>query len=228
MASFITIRYLMPALRIRYQTVEFDKTDIHLRTLRDRQQFSDESGVAQKLGISSAMWPIFGIVWPSSLVLAHFLFDFKFKNKRVLEVGCGIGLTSLLLNHLLVDITATDQHPEAEHFLKKNTSLNKDQAIPFVRTGWDDIASNLGTFDLIVGSDLLYEDEHVESLSNFIDQHARASCEVIIVDPGRGRQGRFNKKMVMLGYTHSESKPEETRYLDKPFKGKVLRYSRKA
>ncbi len=40
----------------------------------------------------------FGVVWPSSEVLANFIFDYDFKNKRILEVGCGIGLSSLILN----------------------------------------------------------------------------------------------------------------------------------
>ncbi|MCD8541365.1 MAG: hypothetical protein LRY22_01600 [Aliarcobacter cryaerophilus] len=48
------------------------------------------------------------------------------KNKRILEVGCGIGLSSLILNRLNADITATDYHPEAEKFLDINTELNKD------------------------------------------------------------------------------------------------------
>ena len=39
------------------------------------------------------------------------------KIKRILEVGCGIGLSSLILNRLNADITATDYHPEAEKFL---------------------------------------------------------------------------------------------------------------
>ena len=60
----------------------------------------------------------------------------------------------------------------------------------------------------------------------FIDQHANEHCEVIIIDPGRGLHPRFSKKMVGLGYTHSQSKPENTDYLDQPFHGQVLHYDR--
>ena len=86
----------MPAFRIRYQTIEIGDVDIHLRTLRDRQQYDDPDHIAEDLGISSATWPIFGIVWPSGEVLAQFMSDFQIEGKRILEVGCGIGLTSLL------------------------------------------------------------------------------------------------------------------------------------
>ena len=64
----------MDNLRLRYQTVEFGDIDIHLCTLRDRQEFYDQDGRAEKLGISPAAWPIFGVsgrrVWclPTSFV----------------------------------------------------------------------------------------------------------------------------------------------------------------
>ncbi|MDA0144203.1 hypothetical protein OCT63_08140 [Vibrio sp. RW] len=48
-------------LRIRYQTIEIENTDIHLCTLRDNQQFNDPDNVALNIGISSASWPIFGL-----------------------------------------------------------------------------------------------------------------------------------------------------------------------
>ncbi len=216
----------MSEIRISYQTIEFDKMDIHLRTLRNKQEFLDDDDIAKKLGISSAQWSLFGVVWPSSEVLAHFMFDYVIRNKRILEIGCGIGLTSLMLNKRNADITATDYHPEVEGFLKKNTALNKDKVIPFVRTNWADALSVLGEFDLILGSDLLYEDEHAGLLSKFVNQHSKTNCEVIIVDPGRGRHAPFSKMMVRLGYTHSQSQPIETNYLTNKFKGQILRYKR--
>lgn len=216
----------MSPLRLRYQTLEFLHTDIHLRTLRDRQQFNDPLGVAEKLGISSAAWPIFGLIWPSGLVLAHFIDNYDTKQKRILEIGCGIGLSSLLLNQRNADITATDHHPEAENFLQQNIKLNSGNSIEFERTDWEADDSQLGRFDLIIGSDLLYEDHHVMLLANFIEQHANPICEVILVDPGRGRKSKFSRKMAELGYSHRHYKPINIDYLDAPFKGDILHFNR--
>jgi predicted nicotinamide N-methyase len=199
--------------------------DIHVRTLRDRQQYSDDD-VAEKLGISTATWPFFGIIWDSSLVLAHFLYDFNITGKRIFEVGCGIRLSSLLLNNLLVDITATDYHPEAEIFLIENTKLNHGKPIPFIRTGWEDEDIDLGRFDLIIESDLLYEREHASILSGFIDQHAKTGCEVILVDPGRGNHAKFSRKMVKPGDSHSQNKPANTGYLSQLFRGAIFCYKK--
>jgi len=225
-ASFLSQGPSVSKLRFRYQTLEFGETDIHLRTLRDRQQFLDVDGVSEDLGISSATWPLFGVVWQSSEVLAHLMSDFDIAGKRILEIGCGIGLPSLVLNHRLADITATDYHPEVENFLRENTRINEGNKIPFIRTGWADDKTDLGRFDLLLGSDLLYEQEHPELLADFINQHAKPDCEVIIVDPGRKRHAKFSKQMISRGYQHSQSNPKDTNYLGKTFKGQVIRYCR--
>lgn len=216
----------MSSLRFRYQTIELGKIDIHLRSLRDNQEFSDDHNEAAELGISSASWPLFGILWASGQVLAHRMLDFDIADKRILEVGCGIALASHLLNNRHADITATDYHPEAGNFLNENVKLNHSEHIPFVRTGWADEKSSLGEFDVIIGSDLLYESEHVDLLANFLQQHAAAQCEIIIVDPGRGHHARFSKKMESMGFVHTQHKPDTEDYLEKPFGGQVLRYLR--
>ena len=213
-------------LRLRYQTIEVGNTDIHLCTLRDNQQFEDHEGVADALGISSAAWPIFGVVWPSGIVLANHMLDYPVEGKRILEIGCGIALSSLLLNGRQADITATDYHPEVEQFLVRNTLLNQGRRITFERADWADDRSELGLFDLIIGSDLLYEDEHVLLLAEFINNHAKPRCDVILADPGRGRKTKISVKLAVHGFSNRHTKPVHTDYLEKPFKGHILEFSR--
>jgi hypothetical protein len=76
------------------------------------------------------------------------------------------------------------------------------------------------------GSDLLYEDDYIELLSDFILKHSNPGCEAIIVDPGPGRKNKLAKRMVKLGYTSSFSKPENTDYLGSDFKGHILKFVR--
>jgi predicted nicotinamide N-methyase len=216
----------MSSLRVRYQTIEYGDVDIHLRTLRDRQQFDDEDGAAESLGVSPASWPLFGVVWDSSAILSRLMSDYDISGKRILEVGCGIGLSSLVLNQRNADITATDYNPEAERFLKMNVSLNHGREIPFIRTGWGDLDTGIGEFDLIIGSDLLYEPDHVELLSGFIQQHACATSEVILVDPGRGLYAPFTRKMISYGYDYQHEQISTVDYLAKPFNGHLLTFHR--
>lgn len=216
----------MTTLRLRYQTLEFGKLDIHLCTLRDKQEFDDPEGIAEALGISSALWPLFGVVWPSSIALADFIDSYNTGTKRILEVGCGMALPSLLLNSKHADITATDCHPDAEKFLQRNTTLNNNGAIAFERTGWGDKSDQLGLFDLIIGSDLLYEDEHVDLLANFINAHAKPDCEIILVDPGRGRKTRLITALQPFGYVCSYQALPPSKTTGRDYKGHILKFVR--
>lgn len=152
--------------------------------------------------------------------LACLMEDYPVNGKSVLEIGCGIGLASLVLNHRGVNITATDYHPEVKSFLDENTHLNKDPDISFVRTSWDDhLPNDLGLFDIIIGSDLLYEQEHPENLASFINQHAQKESSVLIVDPRRGYSSRFTRHMTEFGFIHSVIE-------HKPITGKMLSFKR--
>lgn len=217
-------------IRFRYQTIEFDSIesnsiDIHLRSLRDKQEFSDPFGEAESLGISSAQWSLFGVVWESSQTLAQKMANYDITNKRILEVGCGMGLSSLVLNKRRADITATDYHPEAGNFLQTNATLNDCPKIPFLRTSWADEEDGLGLFDVIIGADLLYEKEHVALLAHFIHNHANPTCEVLIVDPGRGFHSAFCKIMVSFGFTVCLL-PDEFGAESKSYKGQITQFLR--
>ena len=217
----------MSKIRFKYQTKEFGNNDIHIKTLRDKQQFEDKEKEAENLGIFSSNWSLFGVVWPSSEVLANTIFEYDIENKKILEIGCGIGLSSLLLNKLNADITATDYHPEAKKYLLENTKLNNDSEIPFIRADWNDKYENdLGKFDLIIGSDLLYERDHALLLSNFINRHAKVKCEIILVNPNRGHQGKFSNLMEDFGFDCISFKAKNIDYLEEPYNGKIFRYTR--
>jgi predicted nicotinamide N-methyase len=178
--------------------------EYRLRTLRDRQQFSDPSGDAERAGISSATWPLFGVLWPAGIALATELDSLPLEGKAILEIGCGIGLSSLVLQRRGADITASDYHPLVEEFLQFNAVLNCLPPVKFSIAPWAGPNPHLGRFDLIVGSDLLYEPDHPELLAGFIALHAKPSAQVLITDPGRRQFREFSVLMAEQGYAVSE------------------------
>jgi predicted nicotinamide N-methyase len=216
----------MAKLRYRFHSLEFGDTDIHLRTLRDNQQYDDPEGLAQKMGISSSSWPMFGVLYAAGEVLARTMQDYDITGLRILEVGCGIGLSSLVLNERLADITASDYHPEAEVFLQYNARLNNSRPIPFFRSAWGESCAGIAKFDLIIGSDLLYQPDHAGMLSGFINQHAKAACSVIIVDPQRGNGPSFCRHMNGFEFAHTRIRHEGNNAMTQPFNGHVLSFSR--
>jgi predicted nicotinamide N-methyase len=138
-----------------------------------------------------------------SKILARAMLHQPFQGKRILEIGCGIALPSIVLKHLGGDITASDYHPLAQPFLIENASLNSLDPIHFKPGDWNAENTNLGQFDLIIGSDVLYEPQHIELLSSFINDHSSSQVDVVIVDPGRGSHRAFAREMERLEYLHT-------------------------
>ncbi len=138
-----------------------------------------------------------------SKILAQVMVKESLTGLRILEIGCGIALPSIVIKQLGGDITASDYHPLAQRFLVENAILNSLARISYKNGNWNSKSSGLGKFDLIIGSDVLYEQDHVELLSSFINLHASKSANVIIVDPGRGSHRTFAKVMERLGYMHT-------------------------
>jgi len=209
------------------ETITVSNIDYLIHSLKDRQQFYDHEQLAENIGISSATWSLFGVVWPSSRILAATVCVLDFEGKRVLEIGCGLGLSSIVLHGMGVDITASDYHPLAKEFLDENVLRNKMLPIKFQTGNWETDNPLLGEFDLIIGSDVLYEPAHAESVSQFIDCHSSDNVKVVIVDPDRGNRAKFTKKMIALGYAHQFERFNQQDSAEVSCKGRILHYQRR-
>lgn len=211
----------------RDETITVSDTEYLIRSLVDRQQFYDHEKLAEALGISSATWSLFGVVWPSSRVLAATVSVLELDRKRVLEIGCGLALSSIVLHKMGVDITASDYHPLAGEFLDGNIDRNNLSPIKFQTGNWETDNPLLGEFDLIIGSDVLYEPAHASYVSHFIDCHSASDVDVMIVDPNRGNRSSFTRKMIALGYTHRYERFETDDRDNAACKGRILHYRRR-
>ena len=226
-APAAALRAPSPGYQVKLETVTGIGADLTLRSLLDRVQFHDPEGEAERAGIPPASWPLFGLLWPSAQVLAGVMCSFEIDGKRMLELGCGLALASLVVHRRGGDITATDCHPLAAEFLAHNLQLNRLPAMKYLHAHWNQPNPLLGRFDVIIGSDVLYDRDQPQALSQFIDRHAQPGVEVLIVDPNRGNQNSFSRKMTELGFSHRARQmrclPDGT-----PFKGQLHRYGRVA
>ena len=221
------------------QSIKIDGVkNLFIRSLLDRQQYYDPTGAAARLGICSTSWSLFGMLWPSSIHLASALAKRPINhNERILEIGCGLALASLVGHRLGANITACDRHPKAKLFLEENLRLNNLCKLPFRHGQWGEhpVPSTKDTgaalltkkYDLVIGSDLLYEPDMPKALARFIDGCANPNAEVWIVDPNRGYRTAFNKKMRLLGFQlSSEESLNEIEITDEKYKGRLLIYNR--
>jgi predicted nicotinamide N-methyase len=230
----------MPGYQIKQERIAITGTsELIIRSLLDRQQFSDPLGQAQRMGISSASWPLFGLAWPSGLRLAACMAARPVvEGEKILELGCGLALPSLVCHRLGANITASDCHPLAGDFLLANLALNHLGPMKYRHGDWapappvhaDDEALPLpvdGRFDLLIGSDLLYERDVSGGLAGFIEHHAMPKAEVWIVDPDRSNRSAFNRLMFEQGFDLNESRLDQAATeFSLAYKGRLLVYKR--
>jgi predicted nicotinamide N-methyase len=214
--------------QIKFETVTGNGEALALRSLLDRQQFDDPLGEAEALGISSSTWPLFGLLWPSGRVLANVMLTCEIEGRRILEIGCGLALASLVVHRRGGDVTASDCHPLAAAFLLENLKLNDLPAMKYQTGHWSRANPLLARFDLIIGSDLLYDRDQPHALAAFIELHAEPTAEILIVDPDRGNRASFNRNMLANGYARTETKISQLPGAGDVYKGRLLRYLRKA
>lgn len=212
---------------------------LQMRSLLNRQQFSDPKGAAARLGISSATWPLFGMLWPSGAHLAAHLAARLVAHplqpgQRILEVGCGLALASLVGHRRGADMTASDCHPLAEEFLHANLQLNGLPPMKYRHGEWDGTLDGGALqevvslrYELIIGSDVLYDRDACTALAGFIGRHATPDSEVWIVDPERGNRPAFTRLMTALGYTVAQTRLDTAATAAEPaYRGRLLSYRR--
>ena len=220
----------MPGYRTKQASIPITGVaDLLVRSLFDDQQFADPHGKAEALGISSASWPLFGLVWPSGLLLADRIAARPVqKGERILEVGCGLALASLVAHRRGVDVTACDIHPLAGAFLRENLLLNGLGAMAYRHGPWSQCARRVGEpFDLVIGSDLLYENDSRGALAEFLVRHATPTAEVWIVDPDRGNRPAFHRRMAAFGYERTEERVDAVATVQRAaYRGRLMIYRR--
>ena len=208
-----------------------------IKSLLDQNQFSDPDNQAKNLGICSAAWPLFGMLWPSSIQLALKLIKHPIpKDHQILEIGCGLGIASLTAKALGYNITASDRHPLAGKFLARNAEINDIPKVRFKHGQWGDVPTPSikdtnapllsGKFQHIIASDVLYEPDAAIEIAAFINEYADEKCEVWVIDPSRGYHNHFKRAMVPFGFTLEKHQRLTEDVNDEPYKGRLLVYRR--
>ena len=162
-----------------------------LEAIRDLDEAIDlvcESLTAeeQKDPFAEDLCPYFGILWPAAEALAIFLNDHPalVKNKKVLELGCGLGFPSLVASHLGAEVLATDFHPDVEEYFTRNCR-HSSVTCSYTRLNWREGTESLDQFDVVMGSDVLYESKHASEVAQGLIRFLRPGGKILLSDPGR-------------------------------------------
>ena len=208
--SFINHQLLMKSDPVSPQgrkTIDIGELSLTIETPPDLDQLLIKAAEETPGEVDSI--PYYSILWPSATGLAEYLSKKPalVKDRRVVELGCGLGLPSILCARLGGDVTATDFHPDNEEWLYHNAELN-GVSLSYHQLDWNlfvaaDPESPIEPAPLIIGSDLIYESIHIAALVCAINALCSSGGDVIIADPGRDNLPTFISSMEKSGWKHT-------------------------
>lgn len=121
-------------------------------------------------------------IWRAADILSEHIYANRkdFKNKEILELGGGLGLCGILLSRFCSRITISDGDKKTIQLLQKNCSLNPwiSDNISCKHLLWTcEVGVQLGMFDIVCGSDVIYEDGAVAPLFYTAKRHLRPNSD---------------------------------------------------
>ena len=147
--------------------------------------------------------PYWADLWPSARILAEELAVMRLRGQRVLERGCGLGLVAMGAVIGGADVTATDYYEDAPRFALVNVAGATGTRITTRMVNWVDMPADLGKFDVVLASDVLYEHRYASLVANAIAGTLVRGGEAIVADPGRIALQEFLDECGRLGLEHA-------------------------
>jgi predicted nicotinamide N-methyase len=143
-------------------------------------------------------FPLWAKVWDASVVLADHLAGLRpQKDKRFLEIGCGLGIVGIVGSAFGHRFTMTEVNPDALNFAQANALLNGLTPGVDIQIGaldWNNPETE-EVFDCIVGSEVVYKKGDYEPLMRLFQRHAKPTGEIILAEAFRKTSVEFLRRM---------------------------------
>lgn len=154
--------------------------------------------------------PYWADLWPSAQILASEVAITRLAGQRVLELGCGLGVVAIGATLAGADVTATDYYDDALLFAKLNVAEATGKRIATRMVDWTAMPADLGKFDVVLASDVLYEHRYASMVAEAIARTLVKGGEAIVADPGRIALDEFREECAGRGIA-SEGDPRSFR-----------------
>jgi predicted nicotinamide N-methyase len=169
------------------EVVGLDGLDLRVLRPRDSEALLDEEAFGHE-----EFLPYWAELWPSGVALARAVGVRALRGRRVVELGCGLGLPAIAAALAGGRVLATDWSAEAVARTRDNAERN-GAALDTLVCSWADpepLAAR-GPFDLVLASDVLYEARDADPLLALLPLLLAPGGEAWIADPGRATAERF-------------------------------------
>ncbi|KAK6630887.1 hypothetical protein RUM44_003057 [Polyplax serrata] len=148
-----------------------------------------ESTIVLEHSVSTVLKLVGLQIWRASLLLADFVIHSQdiFLDKNVLELGSGVGLTSIVAAIFASQVTCTDLDAEnilnlLESNIKRNKNLLKGQiyvkGLNFFNLDWSsDLTKRVEESHVIIAADVIYDNDVTEAFVKTITKILSTGCK---------------------------------------------------
>jgi len=133
-------------------------------------------------------FPLWAKIWEASLVLSDFLTSQP--PKTILELGAGLGATGIIASSFGHKVTLTEFNPHAFQFAQANAEINSCADIDIKTLDWHHPKLDK-TFDMIIGSELIYKESDFSSLVALFHEYLSEKGEIILANELRKTSKSF-------------------------------------
>jgi predicted nicotinamide N-methyase len=154
--------------------------------------------------------PYWATVWPSAVALADLVLTGEsLAGRRVLDLGCGLGLVGLAALHRGARVTFLDWEPAAVEVARATAWTHGFADVEALVADWRS-PPPLAPFDRILGADVLYEPRNTPAVARVLRAPIAPGGDAWIADPGRRHAGRFPADCHDAGLPDPERRPLPT------------------
>ena len=147
--------------------------------------------------------PYWTELWPSSITLAQWLHQNKadIASRVCLDVGCGLGLTSMVAAWCGARVIGMDYEPQALHYARQNALANQVPMPLWAVMDWRHPAVKKGSVERVFGGDIMYEKRFVLPVLRFLEHVLAPGGKVWIAEPCRTVYDAFRNALHQFGWT---------------------------
>jgi protein-L-isoaspartate O-methyltransferase len=140
-------------------------------------------------------FPLWAKIWEASAILLQYMADLDVDpQRRILELGSGIGVAGIAAASMGHNITLTEYDPDALNFLKANADLNNCPHARVRHLDW--FSPDLeGRYDLMIGSEIIYQKQAVTALGDVFKKFLSPRGMVVLAERVRSTGAVFFEKM---------------------------------
>jgi predicted nicotinamide N-methyase len=145
--------------------------------------------------------PYWAELWPAAVAMAHYVIQrLPVTGRRVLELGCGLGLVGIVAALRGARVLRTDYEADALAFARHNAHRNGCQQARFQLMDWR-YPTLRRRYDYILASDVIYEARNFGPLVALLRRYLARGGTAVFSEPGRVNAVPFFALVRQHGFT---------------------------